>query len=205
MKNFALTFTLAVAMGVFLFPNLLKAQNDITLDSCNISFQAWFDTAYFDDGFYSNRPVNQIIPVAFKGNVENTGVVAQTNVSFTTEVHDPSMVLLYSQSDTLPTFPLTADTWFSSTNTYTPAGENRSHISMFCNQAEVDQFPANNIADTIRFNTSLNKRIYRARDYNDNFSPAEYPGFTDGAFAGIHFYIPNDDTIFSISTFRIVP
>lgn len=212
MKNFVLKISLLIAIVLFLFVCKSTAQGeflvknnrapgDIALDSAYINFQAWLDTAYFDDGFYSNRSINQIMPVTFKGRVENIGVTDQSEVSFTTEVHNSQGNLQYIGSDTIPSLLAGSNQWFNLADPFIPPGQNRYTVSMFCDQADTDLFPANNEADTVNFNISQAKIISRSRFHNDNFSPAEYYGTANGHFAGIYFYLVNTDTIHSISVY----
>ncbi len=174
--------------------------NDIAVDTCEIIFQAWYDNSYNNDGFYSNRPVSQAMPVVFRGVVENVGITAHSDVSFTTEIHDTSSNLLFIANDTIAV--LGAGGWhsFDLDSNYIPTGTGRKFISMFCNQAETDHNPPNNFADTVSFNISAKKMISRHRSYNDNYSPAEY-GWGDGYVFGIYFYISNYDTVKSLSVF----
>ncbi|MCF8371037.1 MAG: T9SS type A sorting domain-containing protein [Bacteroidales bacterium] len=212
MRNFVLKISLLTAIALFIIvcnvnaqeKSILKstlAPGDIALDSGYINFQAWLDTAYFDDGFYSNRPVNQIMPVKFKGRVTNVGTSDQTGVSFSSEIHNTAGNLQYLGSDTIPELLVANNHWFNLTDPFTPPGQNRYHVSMSCNQDDTDLFPANNELDTVSFNISQNKVISRARFYNDNFSPDEYYGPGAGGLAGIYFYLVNTDTIYSISVY----
>ncbi|MEA3443626.1 MAG: T9SS type A sorting domain-containing protein [Bacteroidota bacterium] len=211
MKTFAPINRFGMAVLLFLFVYSCFAQqksisnngrtNDIALDSTYISFQAWYTTGYSDDGFYSNRPVNQIMPVSFCGRVSNIGNATQNNVSFNVKIHDNTGWLLYSDSDTITSLQVNSWYNFYPSNSFTPAGQDKHIVSMFCDQNEADANPANNEADTVSFNITQTKLIARHRFYNDNFSPAEYTGGTDGDFAGLNFYIPNHDTIYSMSVF----
>ena len=172
--------------------------DDISLGELYINSVAHIYESYQFDGFYSNRPENHIIPIAFSGDIINSGNTNQTDVYFYAGITDGLNNLVYYDSSNVPNLNIGSTTTLQAPNYYTPTGIDDYNISISCNQAEIDLFPLDNISEDIPFSISEGI-IARHLEYNDNYSSVEY-GNANG-FAGIIFTIAEVDTVLSVTVF----
>ncbi|MCF8371036.1 MAG: T9SS type A sorting domain-containing protein [Bacteroidales bacterium] len=175
--------------------------DDIKMNEIYITFWAWDGTNYIPDGFYSNRPVNQIMPISFSGDIWNIGTSPQTNVKLNTQITDNGGVIVYEQSDSITGLGVSGTVQLIHPDKFTPGGPNVYTVAMSCSQDQIDMDPANNLADLVQFEISENKSISRYHTHNDKVSPEDFGSGQPGDFVGIQFWQTATDTVKSLSFF----
>ncbi len=193
LKTIVIAFLIAVSFSSF-------AQNDIAFDNIYFENIAYIYGDTVNDGYYSQRPVNQILPIMSAGDITNVGTINQTDVSFITIVTDSLNNQIYSDTASIPVLNVGNSEYLECANYFVAPGVNNYTMSMKCQQAEIDVNPTNNIADDISFSISEERSIKRYNIYNDNFSPSQYGG-GNGSSVELRFTLAEVDTIVSVSVF----
>ncbi|MBI5217432.1 MAG: T9SS type A sorting domain-containing protein [Bacteroidia bacterium] len=158
-------------------------------------------------GYFSQLPVKQrMIIHSYKAAVYNAGGAAQHNISLNVNIH--------TQTDTASEFSITGiskpvmavgerDTLLSDTSLHSfffPPKTLVSHIIHFnIDQDETDEFALNN-SDTLSFTVS-DTVFARDRHLNGKVGSTLYVNAADGDGVGVVYYIPNQDTVSSISAY----
>ena len=158
-----------------------------------------YGTGYGFYGFYSKMPQAQIIPMFFQADVINNGVDQQTNVSLAVNI-DQDGTNVYSQ---------TADTIqlnFMDTASLIPAMFEAQDVGTYTadyavSQTQTEEVPEDNVAGPFSWEVTNNKIMARDVTYTRGLSPEHYVGGLSGDLIGVSYYIPNTDTLESISVF----
>ena len=179
--------------------NCSFAQNDIKLYRSIIQHLANLNSGIENDGYYYHRPVNQIIPISFFGEVTNAGSLVQNDIYFKSTVSDSLNNVVFLDSVHAPLIGLTDTLLMQSTGTFMPIESNEYTMVLSCEQIETDVFPSDNISDSLPVIISHSRYISRCIDYNDHFSPAEYGD--NAGFVATTFTLAEKDTIKSISVY----
>ncbi len=177
-----------------------RTAGDITLVSTNYPSMALINGVYQNDGYYGTRAANQIMPIALSGNILNSGTTDQTNVRLLAQVTESLGTIIFDGVDSISELLTGSNTLIEIPDYFMPNGVGDFTLSMWCDQAEGDTFPADNYADDVTININDNHVIARHKDYNDQFNPSAY-GMPSGSFVGINFYIAQFDEISTISVF----
>jgi hypothetical protein len=177
-----------------------RTAGDISLVTANYPAMALINGVYHNDGYYSTRAENQITPIALSGKIINNGLANQTNIRFFGQANDQAGNVVYSKADSIAELLIGVDTLLTIQEYFMPNGIGDFTVSMWCDQAEGDTFPADNYADDVIVNINNNHVIARHNDYNDKFDPSVF-GMADGSFVGINFYVAQYDEVSTVSVF----
>lgn len=177
-----------------------RTAGDITLVSTNYPCMALINGVYQNDGYYGTRAANQIMPIALSGNILNSGTTDQTNVRLHAQVTESVGTVIFNGADSISELLTGSNTLIEIPDYFMPNGVGDFTLSMWCDQAEGDTFPADNYADDVTININDSHVIARYKDYNDHFVPSDY-GMPNSSFVGISFYVAQNDEIAIISVF----
>ncbi len=178
-----------------------RTAGDISLVSINYPCMALVNGVYQNDGYYSTRAANQIIPIALSGNILNSGTTDQTNVRLLAQVTESLGTIFFDGADSISELLVGDDTLIEIADYFTPNGIGDFTLSMWCDQAEGDIFPKGNYTDDVNININDNHVIARYKDYNNSICPFEYNLTADNSFIGMFFHVAQNDKIHSISVF----
>lgn len=149
---------------------------------------------------YYQVPSNQIQAFEFSSDVENIGMLTQSNIVLDVTVNDGSTNVYTGSSSALSSLsPWTTDSIGLSSG-YTPTGIGTYTVTFEMNQSETDEAPSNNtriktmtVTDTVY---ALDNGIYQGQWYNQ-----ETGGVSNEFFIGGFYDIISSDVASSISVF----
>jgi hypothetical protein len=171
--------------------------NDLQLCSFAVS-SVQIDTAGFavDFGHYTQMPLIQSTPLRFEALLTNSGAFQQTNIKTIFKLMLDG-TLFHSDSISTPNLN-SEDTLEVLSGIFIPTLTGVYQASVEVIQSEPDEYPANNSLTINEWEITDNKIFARDFSYNDSLTQA----MNDlGDFVGNAFFVPNNDTIQSISVF----
>ena len=149
-------------------------------------------------GYYSQMPVDQILPMFFQADIINDGVDVQTGVTLTCDVSDGTSSVFNQFADTAQlSF---GDTVSLVPDLFTATAAADLEVSFIASQNEVEEVPEDNIASTA-WSVTDNRIVARDVAFSGPISPSMYTDGADGDLMGVNYFIPNDDVVKSISVF----
>lgn len=150
---------------------------------------------YTNGGYFGQIPQDQLMGGLFEAAIYNNGINDETNTTLTIDVNEGwwvgdtvHSVVLALTNDTLTVIDFVPD--------YEPADYS---VAYLLTSDFIDDNPDNNI-DTVNF--SITTSTY-ARDYERTRTtgPTAYASGGDGDMMGCNYYLPNDDTVYSVSVY----
>ncbi|MBN2681965.1 MAG: T9SS type A sorting domain-containing protein [Bacteroidales bacterium] len=151
---------------------------------------------YLNGGYFGQIPMEQLMAANFDAVVFNNGINDETNTTFAVDINEAwwEGSTVYGTLNTLTRDTITV-------NDFVPDVDNpMDYVAAYYVYSDfVDDNPDNNY-DTIRFSTTANTY---ARDYERTREtwPGAYQDGADGDMMGCNYYLPNDDTVYSLSVY----
>lgn len=175
-------------------------------------YNYWFDPTGGVQGSFSRIPLNQIMENVCGGGILNYGDMTQTGVTYEATIFDASGTSVYNETQDTSSLAFNDTAFLYNDLTYTPTVAQMYTMAAECYSDFVDELPENNVVDTISWEITENKIFSRDRHYErwtgGTISPSGFGGGLPGDYIGTNYYLPNTDTINSISfyvDYRTVP
>lgn len=167
-------------------------------------YNYWFDPIGGVQGSFSRIPTSQLMENVSGGDILNYGDASQTNVTYEATIFDEAGLPVYNElSDTIQlSFGDTATLYNAAT--FTPPATTQTYtMSAICYSDQIDEVPDNNLTDTISWEITENKIFSRDRHYErwngGTITPDGFNGGLTGDFVGVNYYLPNTESVNSIS------
>lgn len=175
-------------------PNVLLFTNDISANKVFASMNG------FD--YFVAIPNSQLGAVYYGAEVKNNGTAAQTNVTVTADINAGAFTGATGLNNPTPSFAAGAtDTLYATTNPI-GSGFTQFDAQILATQTEVDEFPSNNMADSVTF-YGTDENYYRSvstyaliNSYSFGASAPAVTGFEYGAT----YYMQNAGRVDSITS-----
>lgn len=134
---------------------------------------------------YYKTPLNQVQPFIFSSDVENIGLLTQTNIALTADINDGASSVYNGTSPTIASLASFTTDSVGLNSGYTPSAIGNYTITFDMIQAETDEAPSNNsriknmqVTDTVY---ATDNDVYGGQWYNQESGPGSSEPYIFGA------------------------
>ncbi|MCF8371441.1 MAG: T9SS type A sorting domain-containing protein [Bacteroidales bacterium] len=164
----------------------------------------WDSSAGIIAGPYARLPLSQVMDNVCGGSIYNNGFITQTDVTFEATIWNSANSIVYNETEDTTQLAYNDTVTLYTPNTFVPTTADKYTVAYQCYQFETEQIPIDNVMDTISYEITNNKIF--ARDRPERFthgatSPSLFGGGLTGDFVGVDHYVPNTETVNSISVY----
>lgn len=142
---------------------------------------------------YYKTPLNQVQPFIFSSDVENIGLLSQTNIALGVDVNDGVSSVYNGTSSSIASLASFTTDSVGLNSGYTPSAMGNYTITFDMNQSETDEAPSNNtriknmqVTDTVY---AVDNDVYAGQWYNQESGPGSSEPFI---FGGVYDIFAND-------------
>ncbi len=134
---------------------------------------------------YYKTPLNQVQPFIFSSDVENIGLLTQTQIALDIDINDGTSSVYSGTSSAISSLASFTTDSVALNSGYTPTAIGNYTVTFNMNQAEVDEAPSNNtriknmqVTDTVY---AADNDVYGGQWYNQESGPGSSEPFIFGA------------------------
>lgn len=165
--------------------------------------RAYSDMMYKNGGYYTNIPNTQVMPITFRGAIENRGANSQTNVMLNVDINNGFGSVYNQNSNTLASLAYKAKDTLSITTPYMMSSQNGTYTTTF-HVSQTETEAGTEVANSTVVKPFMITDTIFARDngiQTDYTSPNLYTGGDAGSEIGNVYEISANAMANSVSVF----